>query len=188
MNPLTIAIPPEIHTPRLSLREPQSGDAAVMFASACESIEELIPWMPWAHASPTLEESEVFSRLSLARHAMRQVLDWRIYRKEPCEYVGNLGLHHIQWETPSFEIGYWIRTPLTGCGYATEAVAVLTDFAFAHFKDVRVEGRPDERNLRSRRVLERAGFELEGILRNNDRASTGRLRNICVYSRINPTD
>ncbi|HUB27599.1 MAG TPA: GNAT family protein, partial [Tepidisphaeraceae bacterium] len=82
------------------------------------------------------------------------------------------------------EIGYWIRTSLAGGGYASEAVAALTRLAFDSFKAARVEIQTDELNTRSRRVAERAGFVLEGILRNQYHHRNGELRNACVYSRI----
>ena len=40
----------------------------------------------------------------------------------------------------------------------------------------------DERNLRSRRLAERAGFELEGTLRRDRLDLEGKLRNTRVYA------
>ena len=81
--------------------------------------------------------------------------------------VGSSGLHRIDWEVPKFEIGYWCRTGFTGRGYVTEAVRGISAFAFDVLGARRVEIRCDSRNLPSARGAERAGFRLEGELRNN---------------------
>jgi RimJ/RimL family protein N-acetyltransferase len=85
---------------------------------------------------------------------------------------------------PKFEIGYWCRKGFTGRGYITEAVRGLTVFAFEILKANRVEIRCDQRNVRSRKVAERLGFKLEGILRNERVAVDRRLENICIYAMI----
>lgn len=98
--------------------------------------------------------------------------------------VGSSGLHRIDWEVPKFEIGYWCRTSFTGQGYATEAVRGISAFALETLGARRVEIRCDSRNLPSARVAERAGFRLEGELRNNELDTGGTLRNTLVYAMI----
>lgn len=63
------------------------------------------------------------------------------------------------------EIGYWLGEPFWGRGIATLAVVALTDFAFSEFDLERVEAHVFERNPASARVLEKAGYSLEGRLR-----------------------
>jgi RimJ/RimL family protein N-acetyltransferase len=60
----------------------------------------------------------------------------------------------------------------------------LTEYAFQHIRAVRVELITDEENVASCRVAERAGFVLEGVLRNERRAPDASLRNTCVYARF----
>ena len=62
----------------------------------------------------------------------------------------------------------------------------ITQFAFAALGAQRVEAFPDEQNLASRGVCERAGFALEGVLRNERVDVAGKLRNTCVYGRYDP--
>jgi RimJ/RimL family protein N-acetyltransferase len=57
-------------------------------------------------------------------------------------------------------------------------------FAFTHLRAARVELITDEENTRSRRVAERCGFTLEGVLRHERRAEDTGLRNTCVYARL----
>jgi len=65
----------------------------------------------------------------------------------------------------SAEIGYWLGEEFWGRGIATEAVRALTGYAFASFDLCRIYAGVFEWNPASMRVLEKAGYELEGRLR-----------------------
>jgi RimJ/RimL family protein N-acetyltransferase len=65
----------------------------------------------------------------------------------------------------SAEIGYWLARPQWGRGIGTEAVRILTDYAFTHFDICRLYAEVFAPNSASARVLTKAGFELEGRLR-----------------------
>ena len=65
----------------------------------------------------------------------------------------------------SAELGYWLGEPFCGRGIMTEAVKAFTEYAFAHFPLSRIAARVFEGNVGSQRVLEKAGFQLEGRLR-----------------------
>jgi RimJ/RimL family protein N-acetyltransferase len=65
----------------------------------------------------------------------------------------------------SAELGYWLAEPYWGRGLATAAVRAVTDWAFANLDLIRVFARPMATNPASARVLEKAGYTLEGTLR-----------------------
>ena len=65
----------------------------------------------------------------------------------------------------SAEIGYWLGEPFWGRGIATEALRAMTEYAFAHFDICRLEAGVFEWNPASTRVLEKAGYMLEGRAR-----------------------
>ena len=69
-------------------------------------------------------------RLAQARFAGREDLMLLLLLRGTRTFVGNSGLHRIDWEVPKFEIGYWCRTRFTGQGYVTEAVRGISAFAF----------------------------------------------------------
>jgi len=64
----------------------------------------------------------------------------------------------------SAEIGYWLGRRFWGRGIATSVVAAMTDWAFTHLDVCRLYAGVFEWNPASARVLERAGFVLEGRL------------------------
>ncbi|MBN1995934.1 GNAT family N-acetyltransferase [candidate division KSB1 bacterium] len=67
----------------------------------------------------------------------------------------------------SAEMGYWLAEPFWGRGIITKAVRAVTDYAFREFGLNRIYAEPFADNIASVRVLEKAGFTLEGRLRAN---------------------
>lgn len=82
----------------------------------------------------------------------------------------------------SAEIGYWLGRPYWGRGLATAAVRAACDYTFAVFGVERVFAIAFTRNTGSIRVLEKAGFVREGVMR---RASVkeGEVLDECLYAR-----
>jgi ribosomal-protein-alanine N-acetyltransferase len=68
-------------------------------------------------------------------------------------------------ERVSAEVGYWLAEPFWGQGIATQAVKAVTAYAVATHGLSRVFAVPFASNIASCRVLEKAGFTLEGHLR-----------------------
>ena len=80
--------------------------------------------------------------------------------------VGGIGLHpQGDVHRRAMEIGYWLGEPYWGRGIVTEAVRALTRYAFETFDIARVYAYVYEWNPASARVLEKAGYRLEGRLR-----------------------
>jgi RimJ/RimL family protein N-acetyltransferase len=184
MNPILRNFPDAFTSARLDIRAPRAGDGAALHAAVSESWSELSSWLPWAREKSSLEETEVLVRQGQARFLLRQDLWLLLFEKGKNQLVGSSGLHRIDWNVPSFEIGYWVRTQNAGQGYMTEAVRAIADFAFLHLQARRVHIHCDERNAGSRRVAERAGFRIEATLEKAQLANDGTLANIVVYCRL----
>ena len=125
-------------------------------------------------------------RKAAAHFLTREHLDFSLSLKGTEICLGSCGMPRLDWKVPKVEIGYWLRTPYCGKGFMNEAVVAVTLFALETLKVARVEIRCDEQNARSRRVAERAGYQLEGVLRNDERDHHGNLRSTCVFSKIAP--
>ena len=187
LDPILLNLPSSIETPRLTLRPPRTGDGPALHQALSESLPELrrfLASLPWVAAEQTLESAEMFCRNSEANFVSRKDLPFLVFEKRTGNLVASAGLHRTAWQTPKSEVGYWCRTSATRNGFVTEAVIALTEYAFQHIRAVRVELITDEENVASCRVAERAGFVLEGVLRNERRAPDASLRNTCVYARF----
>ena len=82
------------------------------------------------------------------------------------EAVGGIGLTlKSDVERCSAEIGYWLGEAVWGKSIATAAVQALTDFGFKTFGLTRIFAVPFANNPASMRVLEKAGYVREGVMR-----------------------
>ncbi|MFD7917422.1 GNAT family N-acetyltransferase [Streptomyces sp. NPDC059752] len=77
--------------------------------------------------------------------------------------VAAVGVHVHTAE--STEIGYWAVKEHRGRGYMTEAVRAVARWAFTELGIGRLEWRAEVGNAGSRAVAEKAGFQVEGLLR-----------------------
>ena len=85
----------------------------------------------------------------------------------------------------SAEVGYWLGEAYWGRGIVTEAVVMLTEFAFTRLNLLRLFALPFADNIASARVLEKAGYVREAVLRSSC-VKYGVPRDQLLYARINP--
>ena len=82
------------------------------------------------------------------------------------EAVGGMALMlNEDVERCSAEIGYWLGEEFWGRGIVSAALRCTTEYAFEKFELTRVFAVPFEGNGASARVLEKAGYLFEGVLR-----------------------
>lgn len=82
--------------------------------------------------------------------------------------IGSIGVFrqdNIHYRTA--EMGYYMGEKYWGRGYMTEAVKLVCDFVFENTDIIRIFAEPFAYNSASCRVLEKAGFIFEGVLRSN---------------------
>lgn len=186
--PILRDLPVPILTPRLLLRDLRPGDGAEHNAAVLETFASLSRWMAWARGRPTSDESEDYVRRAAGAWLLRTELPMLGFERTTHELVLSSGLHGIDWDVPSFEIGYWVRESHAGRGLVTEAANALTRWAFTALGARRVEIRCDPANTRSVAVLDRLGFRHEGVLRRAARSPDGRLRDTLVAARLDAAD
>lgn len=80
------------------------------------------------------------------------------------------------------ELGYWLAEEYWGRGIMTEAVRRICEEGEERWDElVRVYAEPFAHNTASRRVLEKAGFTLEGVMRHGV-CKRGRVYDFCMYA------
>lgn len=177
-------LPEQIESEHLIIRVARSGDGAVFNEAITESLAELAPWLGWVTPPPTLEESETSCQAAHQRFLRNEDLMAFFFLKDCGTLIGGSGLHDADWNLRHFEVGYWGRSSFCGRGLMTEGVRALADHALEVLRATRVFLTTDTLNVASWKLAERAGFELEGILRNERLNLSGGLRDTRVYSRI----
>lgn len=175
--PNAMHLPEQIETERLIIRVAKPGDGAAFNKAIVDSLDDLKPWLAWVSPTPTAEESEEVCRKAYGRYLLNEDLMVILFHKESGDVVGGSGLHSVDWQLRHFEIGYWGASRFAKQGLMTEGVQALARYAFDHLNASRVFLTTDERNRASWRLAERAGFTLEGTLRNERYDMQGNLRN-----------
>lgn len=142
--------------------------------------EEVARWLRDAFPHPYSEaDAQTFIEDCLTADPERQLL---LAIAIDGEAVGSIGLFRgSDVYVKSAELGYWLGRDFWGRGVMTRAVEEICAMGFARWDIVRIHADPYAANVGSRRVLEKAGFTLEGTLRQSV-FKRGRLQDSCVYA------
>lgn len=129
--------------------------------------EWLVPWEPQRHpgqSDPTRDRSAFASRCT-ARDRDRSADSSYAFGLFVGERLaGEINLNNVvRGAMQTATIGYWIDQAYAGRAYMSEAVVVLTRFAFEQLQLHRVEICIVPRNQNSRRVMEKLGIRCEGL-------------------------
>lgn len=180
--PSQIPLFDELVGERIIVRPHRLDDDQPMWEALEESRDELRPWLPFA--DQTREQNRDYLSRTVAGWHTREVMGMAIEDRDTRRFLGNIGLMVRGWNIGSFEIGYWLRTSAAGHGYMSEAVRLVTDFAFDHLNANRVMIRCDAENARSAAVPTGLGFTLEGRLRQEFATPDGHIADTFVFSMI----
>lgn len=151
-----------IHTRRLLLRPLQPVDVDALFAIFGDP-EVMRYWStpPWTSLEPARQ-------LVATDEAAGPDADWvrlGVVRRDDDTLVGTCTLFDRNLQSRRAMVGYGLGRAAWGRGYAHEAVGALLDHGFGAWDLNRVEADIDPRNVASARVVERLGFQREGLLR-----------------------
>lgn len=96
------------------------------------------------------------------------------------QVVGNISFNSISDTLKKVEIGYWLSQTYQGKGIVSRAVAKLTEIAFNEMEMTKVQIAAAVGNQPSRRVCERLGFQLEGVITQEEKIN-GCLLDHAIY-------
>ena len=159
-------------TDRLSIRALQAADVSTLLAYYDRNRDHLRRWEPTRDAS-------FYSRATQARlvqdaqrqarngEALRYTIRWLADNdRRDAEILGLVSLTGIRRGVhQSAELGFSLDQTVTGKGVMFEAVRAVCRHAFAFLGLHRVEAYVQPDNERSRRLLDRSGFQNEGLMR-----------------------
>lgn len=98
--------------------------------------------------------------------------------------IGSIGVFrcdNIHFRTA--ELGYYIGEPYWNMGFGTSAVKQVCDYVFQNTDIIRIFAEPFSDNTGSCRILEKSGFQFEGLLRKNA-FKNGKILDMKMYSLI----
>ena len=155
-----------IKTPRLTLRDTRKSDAPAVF-----SIFSNPQVTEHYDCKPFTDEAQAENWVDTYRSAYSadkiEFFRWAITDNTD-ELIGSCGIHAINPDYYSLEIGYELHPDHWGMGLATEAVKGMLSYCFKvdfTFPINRVAATTDLNSPRSISVLNKLGFQEEGVLR-----------------------
>jgi len=157
----TYSFPDELSTDELLLRPPTDADVDTVAPAYSD------PEVGGEAGLPPLDADEIRKMLREELPELRNqgvTAPYVIEDRTDGRILGGANLHHFDPLRDVVEIGYWLFVDARGRGVATRAVGALVEHALAN-GICRVEAHVRLGNEASERVLERLGFEREGIKR-----------------------
>ena len=151
-------------------------------AALSEAVRDGELWKLWYTAVPSPETmaGEIARRLSL--QVAGSMLPFTVLDASGTP-VGMTTYMNIDVANKRVEIGStWYASRVQRTPLNTECKLLLLGHAFDALDCIAVEFRTHRFNQQSRRGIERLGAQLDGILRNHQRAANGTLRDSVVYS------
>ncbi len=163
LNPTT-PIPLSFETERFLIRRYEISDEALLFEAARQSITQVFKFLPWCH--PGYQKRDAAGWLSVIEPDWEDgsVYSFGIFSKDNSEFYGGCGVNQVD-EHLIGNLGYWIKTPSTGKGIATEATVALARFCCQEIGLQRIEIVMSVQNSASKAVAEASGARYEGRAR-----------------------
>lgn len=132
----------------------------------------------------SLEEAKKFMKVAYFSFQQQQVPQAMVVvHKEKNKVIGICNCHTIKHDDTG-EIGFMLHADYQGYGYMQEIVPVFIQLLFEDVGIRRIEVLHDERNNKSKRLIEQVGFVYEGRLREYYIGKNEELLNVLLYSML----
>ncbi len=172
----------KLTTERLLLRDIGYGDLSDIVQQANDlEVAQYLLLMPHPY---TDEDGRNFIELckNTAYHDPRTdyILGIELLRER--RLIGVIGLHHADPFQGTAIMGYWLGKSYWHNGYMSEAVDRMISFVFDTLKLRRINIEAYVENEGSIKIIERAGFQSEGLCRSKNRClATGKLHDVRIF-------
>jgi len=145
-----------------------------------EDLPLLIDWNSNYEFYGTYSPIEQFSRIEWEKRYNNLPADskWFFIEKKDGTKIGEIGHNGLGG---NLEIYYYLLQNERRKGYGTEAIMIMVDYLFLSKPLMRIQATPHVSNVVSQRVLKKAGFMKEGIIRKSS-FDRGKWCDDCLYS------
>lgn len=155
-------------TERLTLRSLTPTDAPLLQDFLVRNRQFLQEWEPKRDEAYyySIDSARSLINSSTVTNNDKTGLSLYLFRKKEEKIIGHIGLSNIVYGPfLSCFLGYKLDFEETGKGYISEGLQRVIQVAFTDYKLHRIEANVMPRNIRSIKVLEKLGFEQEGMSR-----------------------
>lgn len=151
-----------IETERLILRELEYTDKNDLFEMDSDPEVHL-----YIENSPvkSIDEITIVMEMLKKQYVENRIARWAVVDKATNECIGWAGLKYVREPLNNYvnfyELGYRFKRKHWGKGFATEASIAILDYGFKHLNVDRIYAITDPKNVKSKKVLTKLGFDLQ---------------------------
>ena len=145
------------------LRQLTRDDAAQFITLVDANRNFLRQWLPWVDSHRDITASGRF--IADADNLFQQQHSFHLGLFTEDHLAGVMSIHHLDWRNRKAALGYWIGEAYQGQGLVTDACRTLLQFCYEDLDLNRLEIHCAVNNHNSKKIPERLGFELEGVLK-----------------------
>jgi ribosomal-protein-alanine N-acetyltransferase len=153
---------PELETRRLLLRKMSLDDAEDVFKFSKDP--EVFRYVG-GKVHQKIEDSRKFLNEISEKYEAREIIKWGIFHKKDRKLIGDCGFIKLEIKQFRAEVDYLLSREYWNQGLTTEAVKEIIRFGFEQMRLNRIQAICEVANTASARVMEKAGMQYEGTLR-----------------------
>ncbi|MFL0200552.1 GNAT family N-acetyltransferase [Exiguobacterium acetylicum] len=169
---------PTLKTNRLVLREVLPEDATSVLAYLSdEQVVKQMGLAPFQSEADALEEIDWYASIRREGSGIR----FGIALQEDDVIIGSCGFLNQATRHQRAELGFELNPAYQGQGIAKEAALAVITYGFEELSLNRIEALVLPENSASQRLLERLGFQREGLLRQYEK-TRGQFDDLYMYS------
>lgn len=177
--------PITIKSSLIFIRSYKLGDAPALFRLIDNNRGLLKDYFPMSVEHNT--SAMASRRYILERNADRKdgkSLFAGIFTADGKTLIGQIVAKDINWRVPKCEMGYFIDKDFFQQGIGSESVKLFSNYCFETLEMAKITLRIEPKNMASKKLAEKCGFEMIGVAKNDFRSSTGRLMECELWERI----
>jgi RimJ/RimL family protein N-acetyltransferase len=133
----------------------------------------------------SIEQTKQFIKDVTEKAEQRIYFPFVIVDTSTKKLAGFVDIKNIDWNIPKAELGCFIDKDYEGKGIGAKALTAITAYCFDELRLHKLLLRTHETNTGSRKIAERNGFQLEGVIRSDYKTTSGVRVDLMYYGLLN---
>ena len=164
------------------IRQLDMSDTADFFLLIDNNRERLEDFFSGTVAkNKNIEATRIFIPEVIDKAAQKIYYPFVITETSSQKLIGYIDIKSIDWNIPKAELGYFIDEHFEGRGILTQALSKIITYCFDILQINKLLVRTHEDNIGSRKAVEKNGFRVEGIIRNDYKTTSGNIVDLVYY-------
>jgi RimJ/RimL family protein N-acetyltransferase len=160
-------------------------DAKLLFEMVQNNRARLIDYFPISiGAMQDVDSTKAYIQDKIKQAEKKESFSFAIICPKDLKPIGMLFIKSLDWRIPKAELAYYIDKEYEGKGVVSKALEWVVSYAFNELKINKLFLRVAPDNLGSKRVAEKNGFVIEGVLRNDFKKGEGTFIDLLYYGRL----